>query len=85
MDLMTVPADGRWSEAIHLQLDQLGNYRGVGSSREALEVLTHSWPVDGGDKCILAIFPCRKCSMEIVRLATEEVIKAQERPASSGK
>ena len=59
-DFLAVPTDHTWSEAIHVQLDQLGSYRVVGSTREALEVLTHGWPVDGGDECILAIFTCRE-------------------------
>ena len=57
---MAVPTDELWSEAIHVQFDQPGDFRVVGSSGEALEVLTHSWPVDGGNECILAIFTCRE-------------------------
>ena len=52
--------NGLWSEGIYVQLDQLGNHRVVGSTREALEVLMHSWPVDGGVECILAVLTCRE-------------------------
>jgi hypothetical protein len=47
---MALLTDGLWSEGIYMQLgNKLGDFRVVGSTREALNILLVKWPVEGGD------------------------------------
>jgi uncharacterized protein DUF982 len=46
---MALLTDGLWSEGIYMQLGNHGEFRVVGSTREALNILFNRWPVKSGD------------------------------------
>jgi hypothetical protein len=50
--------DGLWSQGIYMGIGKLGEFRVVGSTREALNILFNRWPVKGGDAHRYAISIC---------------------------
>jgi hypothetical protein len=55
---MALLTDGLWSEGIYMELGRLGEFRVVGSTREALNILFNRWPEKGGDAHRYAISIC---------------------------
>jgi hypothetical protein len=56
--VMALLTDGIWSEGVYMELGKLGEFRVVGSTREAANILLNRWPVKGGDAHRYAILIC---------------------------
>jgi hypothetical protein len=46
---MALASDKIWSEGVYMQPGKLGEYRVVGSTREAQDILLYRWSVQGGE------------------------------------
>ncbi|PZM07568.1 DUF982 domain-containing protein [Rhizobium tubonense] len=55
---MALLTDGLWSEGVYMELGKLGEFRVVGSTREAVNILIYRWPVKVGDAYRYAVSTC---------------------------
>jgi hypothetical protein len=55
---MTLVSDKNWSEGVYMELGKLGEYRVVGSTREAQDILLYRWPAQGGEAFRKALDVC---------------------------
>jgi hypothetical protein len=55
---MALVSDKIWSEGVYMELGKLGEYRVVGSTREAQDILLYRWPAQGGEAFRHALDVC---------------------------
>lgn len=78
-----------WKEPVVLELEGIGDYRAIRSTREAAEVLLDKWPTHEGDAYKAAIRMCRYvlrgeqpedyARQDFIAAAIEAFIHIQER------
>ncbi|PZM15581.1 DUF982 domain-containing protein [Rhizobium tubonense] len=55
---MALVTDKIWSDGVYMELGKHGEYRVVGSTREAQDILLYRWPAQGGDAFRYALETC---------------------------